>query len=185
MIYVKEHIPIQIEKHPCSDSLNEQILKDCENFQFSRDVRNLDGGDTNVKALQTAGRLHTKSARLIEDWVIKLLEISHPGHSGGDRGFKVSNSWLARYNKDDYTRPHSHRPSYKSFVYFVKSPKGSSPLVFTNTRKKIQPVEGIVVVFDGGIKHHVPPNKCEDRVVLAGNIVTYYNTLTKDVYRLV
>ena len=183
MIYVKEYLPIQIEKHPCSDSLNKEILKDCENFQFSRDIKNLDGGDTNVRALQTAGRLESKSIRLIEEWVVNLLEINYPGHYGGERGFKVTNSWLARYNKNDYTVSHSHRPSYTSFVYFVKSPKGSSPLVFSHSKKKIQPVEGILVLFDGSVKHHVPPNKCEDRVVLAGNVVSYYNILTKDVYR--
>ena len=176
MIYVKEPLPIQIEKHPCSDSLNEQILKDCENFQFSRDVRNLDGGDTNVKALQTFSPLSSKSIDLIQDWILNLLKQRFPGHSGGSTsGFTVINRWVARYNKGDYTRPHSHKPAFQSFVYFIKSPKGSSPLVFTNTKKKIQPVEGVVVLFDGVMRHHVPPNNCEDRVVLAGNIIPYYN----------
>ena len=47
--------------------------------------------------------------------------------------------------------------------------------MFTNTKKKIQPVEGVVVLFDGVMRHHVPPNNCEDRVVLVGNIIPYYN----------
>ena len=176
MILVKELLNVQIEKHPYSDDLNEKLLKDCENFNFIRDAKNIDGGDTNVKALQTFSPLSSKSIDLIQDWILNLLKQRFPGHSGGSTsGFTVINRWVARYNKGDYTRPHSHKPAFQSFVYFIKSPKGSSPLVFTNTKKKIQPVEGVVVLFDGVMRHHVPPNNCEDRVVLAGNIIPYYN----------
>ena len=178
MILVKERLNVQIEKHPYSESLNEKLLEDCHNFDFLRDVRNIDGGDTNVKALQTSGPISSKSIDLIQDWILNLLKHRFPGHPGGkSAGFSVINRWLARYNKDDYTRPHTHKPAFQSFVYFVKSPKGSSPLVFSTSNKKIQPLEGVVVLFDGGMRHHVPPNKCEDRVVLAGNIVPYYNNL--------
>lgn len=176
MILVKELLNVQVEKHPYSDDLNEKLLKDCENFNFIRDAKNIDGGDTNVKALQTFSPLSSKSIDLIQDWILNLLKQRFPGHSGGSTsGFTVINRWVARYNKGDYTRPHSHKPAFQSFVYFIKSPKGSSPLVFTNTKKKIQPVEGVVVLFDGVMRHHVPPNNCEDRVVLAGNIIPYYN----------
>tara|TARA_R100000008_G_C3474437_1_gene110646 strand:+ start:40 stop:576 length:537 start_codon:yes stop_codon:yes gene_type:complete len=176
MILVKELLNVQIEKHPYSDDLNEKLLKDCENFNFIRDAKNIDGGDTNVKALQTSSHISSKSMELIQDWILNLLKQRFPGHSGGSTsGFTVINRWVARYNKGDYTRPHSHKPAFQSFVYFIKSPKGSSPLVFTNTKKKIQPVEGVVVLFDGVMRHHVPPNNCEDRVVLAGNIIPYYN----------
>ena len=176
MILVKELLNVQVEKHPYSDDLNEKLLKDCENFNFIRDAKNIDGGDTNVKALQTFSPLSSKSIDLIQDWILNLLKQRFPGHSGGSTsGFTVINRWVARYNKGDYTRPHSHKPAFQSFVYFIKSPKGSSPLVFTNTKKKIQPVEGVVVLFDGVMRHHVPPNNCEDRVGLAGNIIPYYN----------
>ena len=56
-----------------------------------------------------------------------------------------------------------------SFVYFVKTPKGSSPLIFTNSGKRIKAEEGKIVIFPGRLLHHVPKNKCEGRMTLAGN----------------
>ena len=63
-----------------------------------------------------------------------------------------------------------HKPSIHSFVYFVRCPKGSSPLVFTTSKKRVKAEEGKIVVFPGHVLHHVPKNNCEGRVVLAGNI---------------
>ena len=42
--------------------------------------------------------------------------------------------------------------------------------MFSTTGRKIKPNEGTVVIFPSIMKHHVPPNKCEDRIVLAGNL---------------
>ena len=160
----------RIEKHPYSESLNEKLLEDCQNFDFLRDVRNIDGGDTNVKALQTSGPISSKSIDLIQDWILNLLKHRFPGHPGGkSAGFSVINRWLARYNKDDYTRPHTHKPAFQSFVYFVDSPKGSSPLVFSTSGKRIKAEKGKVVIFPASMTHHVPVNKCDGRVTLAGN----------------
>ena len=64
---------------------------------------------------------------------------------------------------------HAH-PSPFSFVYFVRCPKGSSPLIFTTSGKKIKAEEGKVVIFPGNLLHHVPENKCDGRITLAGNI---------------
>ena len=57
------------------------------------------------------------------------------------------------------------------FVYFVNAPKGASPLVFTTSGKKIKAEAGKVVIFPGTMYHHVPKNKCKNRVILAGNMV--------------
>ena len=179
---IREDLIVNSEQHPYADSLKEKLMTEAFDIESS--------GFENAKFTNIVGTKLTVDnslnapSKIIGNWVTNIMRNAYFNADVQKMSYR-STLWFAKYNKDDYTRPHSHRPSYKSFVYFVKSPKGSSPLVFTNTRKKIQPVEGIVVVFDGGIKHHVPPNKCEDRVVLAGNIVTYYNTLTKDVYRLV
>ena len=70
------------------------------------------------------------------------------------------------------TRVHEHLPNVWSFAYFVNCPRGSSPLVFTNSGKKIKAEDGKIVIFPTSVRHHVPKNKCEDRVVLSGNIRT-------------
>ena len=51
-----------------------------------------------------------------------------------------------------------------------------SPLVFTTSGKKIKAEEGKVVIFSGDILHHVPKNRCNNRIVLAGNIFSHLTT---------
>ena len=55
-----------------------------------------------------------------------------------------------------------------SFVYFVKCPRGSAPLVLDGMRIKAE--EGKLVAFPGITNHHVPKNRCNDRIVIAGNL---------------
>ena len=81
--------------------------------------------------------------------------------------------WGQVYNEGDYQISHSHLPSHVSFVYYVNTPKGSSPLVFAQSGKKVKAESGKMVIFPGSIYHHVPKNKCEGRSVIAGNF--YYN----------
>ena len=76
-----------------------------------------------------------------------------------------------RYDKGDYTQTHHHSFVLYAFVYFIKTPKGSSPLVFTKSGKKIKAEEGKVVIFPGVLRHHVPKNRCDDRIIVAGNVV--------------
>ena len=77
---------------------------------------------------------------------------------------------MAWYRDNEFTIKHHHYPADYAFVYFVKCPKGSSPLIFTTSGKRIKAEEGKVVIFPGNLVHHVPKNKCYDRIVLAGNI---------------
>ena len=81
---------------------------------------------------------------------------------------------MAKYRKGDYTVSHIH-PGDFSFVYFVKTPSGSSPLVFTTSGKRIKAEEGKLILFSSRLKHHVPKNRCDNRIVLSGNLVQSTN----------
>ena len=82
--------------------------------------------------------------------------------------------WFAIYDEGDYAKSHHHIPySLWSFVYYVNTPKGSSPLVFTTSGKKIKAEEGKLVLFPAGVRHHVPKNRCKNRLVLAGNLIPF------------
>ena len=102
---------------------------------------------------------------MVYEWILSLLL---PQTSGWK--ILVDNSWLARYREKEFTQKHNHYPAPYSFVYFVKCPKGSSPLAFPTSGKKIKAEEGKVVIFPGNLWHSVPKNKGQDRIVLAGNI---------------
>ena len=78
--------------------------------------------------------------------------------------------WGAVYNKGDHANKHEHTCAF-SWVYFINCPKGSAPLVLSDSNTKIKAEEGKVVIFPGLTYHHVPKNKCDDRIVMAGNLI--------------
>tara|TARA_Y100001963_G_C6724848_1_gene420905 strand:- start:683 stop:1222 length:540 start_codon:yes stop_codon:yes gene_type:complete len=177
---VRENLHIIIEKHPYRETLNKILLDELDNMENYFDHSGAPGF-TNIHAQQRCIQRdeHTKSMTQLLDWIYQLLSKDFPLDKGAkEQGGKVNaNIWVARYNKDQYTLPHGHSPfALYGFVYFIKSPKGASPLVFTTSGKKIKPEEGRVVIFPGNLNHHVPKNKCEDRVIIAGNIGYDLNT---------
>ena len=129
-------------------------------------TRNKDGGVSNVRALKSVTyRISSPSIELIYEWILTLLRPTNRGWK-----LEVDNGWLAWYRDKEFAVKHHHHPIAYAFVYFVKCPKGSSPLIFSTSGKRIKAEEGKVVVFPASLYHHVPKNKCNDRVVLAGNV---------------
>ena len=91
---------------------------------------------------------------------------------GGRYMLKVSNFWANVYEKGDYAQPHDHKPNDYSFAYFVKSKWYDSPLIFTDSRKRIRPKEGKFVIFPAYLYHHVPKHRYDDtRITLSGNLM--------------
>ncbi len=170
-ILVKETFSILIDKHPHYENLNKKILEELSSVNFWRNLRNPDGGLSNVRSEQSFGDTRSKSIDLIRDWVTIMVD----NISFGSTHHSIASTWVARYRKDDHAVTHHHIPYPFSFVYFIKTPKGSSPFVFTKSGKRIKAEEGKVVIFPGNMYHHVPKNNCDDRVTLAGNLVQSTN----------
>lgn len=42
--------------------------------------------------------------------------------------------------------------------------------MFKEGNISIPPEEGKIVIFDGRLSHKVPPNKCDGRVIVSGNL---------------
>lgn len=101
--------------------------------------------------------------------LIKKLNINPP--QGKSNDFKIVDLWGQLYNVGDYQIPHQHHPNDFSFVYYVNTPEGSSPLYFDDTKQTITPKEGMMVLFESWIRHSVPENQCEGRTIIAGNII--------------
>ncbi len=165
---IKEKHEVAIESYPFAESLNDNIKIDLSKSVLTRDKRNGDGGLTNVKALQTDVITSVDDFPSVK-FLFKWIRNNLPKKSRYFN-YQITEFWVAKYFRGDYTICHSHHPCSFSFVYFVQSPKGSSPLVFTTSGKQIKAKEGRVVIFSGEMKHHVPKNKCDDRIVLAGNL---------------
>ena len=171
-ILIKEYVDVIIERHPLYKSLNEKILEDVKMLYFYTPQENTH--HTNIRGSQHnfESNGEPESLKTVLKWIRNLIR-SHITSNFNPHPQRVINPaycWLAKYNKGDYTMKHRHMPSTLSFVYFVKSPKGASPLVFTTSGKRISPEEGKVVIFSGNTIHHVPKNKCDGRLTFAGNL---------------
>ena len=170
---VKENSSVIAQYYPFADSINQKIILESSQFPFVKEKYNWDGGYTNVRALQMEPINHPaqnfSSVNLLFEWIINLVR-NQEFLKSHHLLFKVDHFWVSNYEKGDFTIPHHHYPSVYSFVYFLNSPKGSSPSVLTTSGKRFKAESGKVVLFPGHVVHHVPRNNCDNRIVLAGNL---------------
>ena len=164
ILRVKSIFEVITEKHPYSNSLNEKILEDADRFGYPQSYK------TNVHARMTHWSVESNSIKTIQEWIYNLLIMEYPVMRANGK-LVFADTWIARYKKGDYTKEHNHTPAVFSFVYFVKCPPGSTPLLFTaSTSQQMKAEEGRVVIFPGCMYHYVPKNKSDDRVVMSGNL---------------
>ena len=162
--FITQKLPLISEKYPLYPSLNFQILKEIKDVTFDMSYK------TNVQAQMSGWNTTTPSIERLNTWVCDILVRENSFLRDDSGRVSVQSCWVATYNKDEYTEFHDHVLSPYRFVYFVKSPRGSSPLVVGSRKKKIKAEEGRVVIFSGALRHGVPKNKCDGRIVVAGNI---------------
>ena len=123
-----------------------------------------------VRARVTDWHADSPNIDLVVSWITNILYERYPWIL--ERGYRLffSNRWFASYPRGECALTHAHFPFSWSWVYFVNTPKGSSPFIFTTSGKRVKAEAGKVVIFPGNVYHHVPKTRCDNRVVLAGNI---------------
>ena len=170
LLKLKENLPVIVERHPYHKSINKKLMEQVNTLPFKNP--NELNYYTNVRAVQYTLTDNDvgPTIKLIQNWIGELISINVARIPVDISKFAM---WFSRYNdeKGNLTRDHDHLVAATfGFVYFVNTPKGSSPLVFTTSGKKIKAEEGKIVIFPASLRHMVPQNRCKDRVVLAGNI---------------
>tara|TARA_B100000287_G_C20344699_1_gene667288 strand:+ start:182 stop:727 length:546 start_codon:yes stop_codon:yes gene_type:complete len=164
-VQVKEIHPIIIENYPYFEELNKKLKEDYLRSDFSLSYKR------SVHGKHTSYSTRSENINKVCKWVISILKVKYlKGQQLDSHPLYCDESWFSGYDNGEYTRDHCHSPRAFSFVYFVSTPKGSSPLVFTTSNKKVKAEEGKVVIFPGNVFHHVPKNRCSGRIVLSGNI---------------
>ena len=167
--FIDENLEILECIHPSYQLLNEKILKESSTFNYCHgdEMVMMDGVSTsNVKALQTTAKtIMSRSIGEIYHWILTFVHNYYEGFN-----FHINTSWISNYKKGDYTKPHNHVPASFAFNYFIKTPKESSPLIFTTSGETINAEEGKLIIFPASLIHEVPKNKCDGRIVLSGNI---------------
>ena len=163
---IHEEAKIHIHEYPFAEKINPVLHKLILEKSVNEDMGALmtDWESFSVPAFEQIGDY---AISLIRGWKWSL---DTPVRQ--EDPLKLSNLWGQWYRKGDYQIAHTHYPNQWSFVYFVNTPRGSSPLVFTTSNKKVAAKAGNMVIFPSWMRHHVPPNKCEGRSIVAGNF--YY-----------
>ena len=168
---------IIVDDYQFADTLNNEVrvLLDKGCMAIGRDR-------SNVKA-----SVHTEwnwepnniTFKNLKSYIINKIENKFaPGKlvSGVRWGVKFNDFWANVYEKGDYALSHCHIPYDYSFVYFVKTKWYYSPLVFSDSGKKVRPKEGRLVIFPSYLMHHVPVHRYNDyRITLSGNMATQIN----------
>ena len=133
---------------------------------------------SNINAQFTGWHLEGKEVNNLVKWVSNIItnDILWTTYI-----LKCVEVWGVLYKKGDYITEHQHSPSLLSFVYFVNTPKGSSPVKFVTSGYKVKPEAGKVVIFESRLIHEVPPNRGEDRCIVSGNFIWDKETGTANI----
>ena len=165
---IKHNAEIIVGDYEFAESLNKEVLYQ---LKYATDI-----GHTNVKASMHTGwdwLPNNQKVKNFKSFILSEIERKYqPGARINDsRSFgKITAFWGNVYKKGDYAQSHCHKPDDFSFAYFVKAKWYDSPLVFTDSGKKIRPKEGRYVIFPSYLLHNVPKNRYNhERVTLSGN----------------
>ena len=163
------NIPLPVHLEKIKDKVGNKIHEDIVSTIIKLgDQMNM---ETNVKANMTNWFMHreNKSFDKLMQIVWDIINVTLNSES---LPLKIvpAEVWGASYTEGQYTEMHAHYPKIWSWVYYVKVPEGSSPLVFDEANMRIEPKEGDLVIFPGWVMHSVPKCKCkEPRMVVSGN----------------
>ena len=169
---VKHNAEVVTGEYQFADKVKEQVLS------LLKVCNPIPQEHSNVKAA-----LHTEwnwepdniTFRNLKEYIREEIEKNYkPGAMSGGRRYFINciNFWANVYERGDYAQSHDHKPNDFSFAYFVKSKWYDSPLVFTDSGKRIRPKEGKYVIFPSYLLHHVPKNRYNhQRITLSGNLL--------------
>jgi len=130
----------------------------------------------NMGATMTEWRCNIVPFREIAQYALKVITQEDTCLESAykcDYPLQLRDLWGQWYKKGDHQISHSHLPTHWSFVYYVNTPRGSSPMIFTTSGKRIKAEAGKIVIFPAFLQHYVPENNGEGRSVISGNF--FYN----------
>jgi hypothetical protein len=82
--------------------------------------------------------------------------------------FFLLDSWVAIYNKTDYSNMHHHYPARWAAIYYAKAEEDCSPIVFTGI--EIKPKTSMLLLFPGRTRHMVRKSSSNrERIIFSAN----------------
>ena len=172
VISVKHKADIIKGKYQFADKVKKEVLS-----LLDKGVVSIPQDDSNVKAsLHTVWDWEPENItfRNLKSYIREEIEkYFKPGaRSDGTRNrLTVKDFWANVYEKGGHAQSHCHKPMDYSFAYFVKTKWYDSPLIFTDSGKRVRPKEGTFVAFPAYLMHYVPNHRYNDtRITLSGNL---------------
>ena len=128
-------------------------------------------------------RTGSKELKILSDWIYDILPqivfLFAAGHGMQEYDpdlmgfhpteFEIREFWGVHYDKGEGVIFHNHFPYNISFVYYLRTPEGSSPLILEN--EEIFLKEGEIIFFFGHQFHCVEAGDVDGRCSIAGNIL--------------
>jgi len=160
--YAEYHYPYAEKINPLLFSFISSLKIDIPYNGGKKDIRNITRWIKNERLY-----VQNKEVEIISEWVFNILRRDFYCHPGID----LLELWGLIYKNGDSHHSHCHPPFLYTFCYYINSPKGASPLVFSTSKKKFKPESGKLLIFDARLFHEIPINKGEFRCVLSGNFL--------------
>lgn len=92
----------------------------------------------------------------------------------------ITDMWGMKYKSEEIAIKHDHYPSTWSCAYYINPPKGAPGLFFPEADKEIKIENGLLVLFEGNVKHEVRPAKFDGfRYVVSANLYHFCMILKK------
>jgi hypothetical protein len=130
---------------------------------------------TNVKAQMTEWKMwHEPGFKKLAHYIIKASHVASTKTYNTAIEPVISNMWGMKYKSEEKAVAHDHWPAVWSCAYYVNAPKGAPGLFFPEMGEQggeRQIEEGLLILFQGHIKHAVRPVKFKGyRYVVSANI---------------
>ena len=142
-----------------------------------------------ISGRRTEWNLHEQKIEEIDvliDWIKNTLpdvskkfagkteETRYRNYQANDYGynlnsFEIAECWGVTYNKGESLLEHNHFPYSISFIYYVRTPEGTAPIVIENETREVK--EGQCIFFLASNYHSVGLNDCDGRCAIVGNIL--------------
>lgn len=163
IVELKQKVEIYEFKYPYFEKLNDELEKD---IRISGDVQNK---NTSCRCYMTSFNMRTPSFKKLMDYIIACLN-DHGNFNELWRGsWEVGNVWGLIYKENEYALTHHHFPATYSFVYYVRCPEGSAPIIFNQF--EFYPKEGDILIFPSLVEHRVSQHKInKERIIVSGNL---------------
>ena len=171
-------VNVVVKDFPKATELN-SVLYDrvCGNFQDI--VRT----SYDVGAHRTELNLHKQNFKEIDEltsWIKYILpdvskkfaaktEEDEFGFNFDVNSFEIASCWGIHFSGRESLIEHNHFPYALSFVYYVRTPVGTAPIIIEDEPHNVK--EGQCIFFLASQYHSVDPNGCNGRCAIVGNIL--------------